>query len=169
MITQTFAAKIILAQAAAHLVTAYAELISEYRGILPLDLRIETSAPESYDELKANAKAGFLSVTPAFSETAIYGAAGNSTFRIFHDYGHLLYARRFETEDEIWLAKTQWEDIKANIPHEWRAICHRVYMRDTVGQSLFEHRTGAFPVDQKAFALEDLIPFLASWANNVQA
>lgn len=157
---------LIMAQAASHLVEAYKALIQEYQSVTPLDLRIMADAPETFEGLVANAKAGFLAVTQAYSETSIYGIAGNVTFRVFHDYGHIIYGRKFNTLDEIALARTQWLDIEPSIPHEWRAICKCLYERDTVGQSLYEHRTGAFPADQKAFAMERLNQFLNGWGHN---
>lgn len=163
MITQSNASRFILAQAASHLVTAYRLAIQEYRSILPLDLRVSDDAPESFEELKTNARAGFLAVTPAHSETAIYGASGNATFRIFHDYGHLLYGRHFTTEDEVKLAMFQWGDIKDYIAPEWLSICHCVYFADTLEQTRYESTHGHFPANQKEFVLGFLASFLAGW------
>jgi hypothetical protein len=160
--------KLILSQAAAHLVDAYKLVIQEYESILPLDLRISVDAPSSYAGLKANARQGILSVTSAHSDTSIYGVAGNVTFRTFHDYGHLLYARQFIVDDEIFLAQTQWLDLKKYIPAEWVSVCHVVYFADTCEQSRFEAKTGAFPVDQKTFCLGFLVDFLGKW-NTVHA
>lgn len=146
----------VLSAAAAVLVSAYKDLLAEYRSIMPLETSVSADAPETFEGLKANAANGQLIITDAHSEHAIYGGAGNVTFRFFHDYGHLLYNKEFTTADEVELAQLQWADIEPVIPTEWRATCKIVYMADTVEQSLFCDRTGEFPVDQKAFVLDIL-------------
>lgn len=156
---------LILRQAASHLVEAYRILIQEYESILPLALHVDSNAPETYEGLCANMRNGSLSVTEAFSETSIYGKSGNVTFRIFHDYGHLLYARKFTTSEEIDLAQLQWSDIKPCIPAEWLPLCHVVYFADTVEQSRFESLHGAFPSDQRAFVQSFLNQYLANWSH----
>lgn len=143
--------RFILAHAASLLVTAYKKTITDYRECLPLDLRVSCSAPECYDDLWRDAHKGFLAVSPAFSETAIYGIAGNITFRTFHDYGHLLYRKEFVTAQEVELARLQWDDLKGYLPEGWKDICHCVYFADTVAQSNHEASFGHFPVDQRAF------------------
>lgn len=143
--------RFVLTACAAILVEAYKKAITEYQAIMPLALGIEHDAPETYAALCANCEAGKLVVTKAFSAFAIYGEAGNVTFRVFHDYGHLLYGKNFTTKQEVELAYLQWQDVKKHIPQEWVAVAHTVYFADTVEQSLFEQETGAFPVDQKAF------------------
>ncbi|MCO4372747.1 hypothetical protein MTR10_11930 [Staphylococcus agnetis] len=146
----------ILARAACLLVEAYSRTLVEYRNILPLDGRVGLDAPSTYDGLKADAAKGFLKVSTEHNTTSIYGASGNLTFRTFHDYGHLLYARQFTTEDEVALARFQWQDLKGYLPAEWVDVCHCVYMADTVEQSLYEAQYGDFPADQKAFVLNFL-------------
>ena len=143
----------ILARAAALLVEAYKECITEYQSVLPLDLRIGHDAPDNYNALKAQASQGVLKVSTAFNTTSIYGGSGNLTFRIFHDYGHLLYDAEFTTEQEVSLANTQWLDLKRYLPAEWVNVCHVVYLADTVEQSKYEAATGQFPEDQKGFVL----------------
>lgn len=152
--------RFILARAAALLVEAYKLQITEYQKLLPLKTGIHHDAPSSYEQLKADAMEGRLNVSPAFNTTSIYGAAGNIAFRVFHDYGHLLYGCRFTTPEEIMLAKGQWLDIKHHIPAEWQAVCKVVYLADTVEQSAFEAQTGHFPHDQKAFVLEALVMYM---------
>lgn len=149
----TTQARFILARAAAILVTAYKTQIAEYQQVMPLALGVAPDAPNTYSELRAEADAGKLRVSTEFNSTSIYGAAGNLTFRIMHDYGHLLYDALFTTEEEVSLAKTQWLDIKRHIPAEWLDICHVVYFADTVEQSRYESLHGRFPVDQKGFVL----------------
>ncbi|WYW04351.1 hypothetical protein Kurepalu2_00004 [Pseudomonas phage vB_PpuP-Kurepalu-2] len=148
--------RFILARAACLLVSAYIATIQEYREILPLNLRISKDAPDTFDKLKAGRDAGELVVSPEFSETAIYGGGGNISFRVFHDYGHLIYDKAFTTEQEVELARIQWADLKKHLPEGWHDICHTVYFADTVEQSLYEARTGQFPVDQKAFVLSHM-------------
>ncbi|CBZ41975.1 hypothetical protein PsPphi15_gp02 [Pseudomonas phage phi15] len=150
--------QIILAIAAQKLVEAYGKLIPDYRKELGIvDLKVAADAPCTYEALRLEYERDrVLRVTDAFSSTAIYGIAGNVTFRVFHDCGHLLYDAEFTTEQEVSLAKTQWLDIAPVIEPEWRSICKVVYMADTVEQSLYEARTGKFPDDQKGFVLGHL-------------
>lgn len=148
--------KFLLAAIAAKLVEAYKMQIAEYQTVMPLALGVSDEAPDNYEALKAEAKQGKLRVSSEFSDTAIYGLAGNVTFRVFHDYGHLLYDAEFTTEQEESLARTQWLDVQRYIDPAWRDLCKVVYLADTVEQSLFEARTGHFPVDQKAFVLGHL-------------
>ncbi|CUR50714.1 hypothetical protein SHL_00024 [Pseudomonas phage shl2] len=154
--------RFILARAACLLVDAYRKCITEYQTVMPLALGISKDAPDTFAKLKAEAAGGKLVVSPEFSETAIYGVAGNITFRVFHDYGHLIYDKEFETAQECELARIQWLDLKAHIPAEWVSVCHAVYFADTCEQSLFEASTGAFPSDQRAFVLDHLANHLAA-------
>lgn len=146
----------ILSQAAAHLAAAYKACIAEYQTVLPLDLRIGHDAPDNYAALKNQAALGFLKVSTEHNATSIYGAAGNLTFRVFHDYGHLLYDAEFTMDQEVSLAKTQWLDLKRYLPAEWVDVCHAVYTADTVEQSKFEALNGCFPHNQRAFVLVHL-------------
>lgn len=159
---QTNATRFILARAAALLVEAYKATIAEYQTVLPLALGISKDAPDTFEKLKECAAQGQLVVSPEFSESAIYGVSGNITFRVFHDYGHLLYSKDFVTHEEVELAQIQWRDLKAHLPADWHNICHAVYMADTVEQSLYEARTGQFPEDQKSFVLAHLDRQLAA-------
>lgn len=151
----------ILAQAASHLVTAYKASIAEYQTVLPLNLSIGHDAPDNFNALKSQAACGFLKVSTAHNDTSIYGASGNLTFRIFHDYGHLLYDAEFTTEQEVSLANTQWLDLKRYLPAEWVNVCHVVYFADTVEQSKYEAATGNFPEDQKVFVMGHLAAYFA--------
>lgn len=154
-------ATFILSAAAAHLVQAYKKAISVYHSELPLELSVCRHAPSDYSTLYAEAKnQNILRVTDEFSETSIYGTSGNITFRIFHDYGHLMYRKQFTTEQEVELANIQWDDIAVHIPREWRKVCKVVYLADTVEQSLYESGCGEFPKDQKEFVLGFLIKHL---------
>lgn len=154
--------RFILARAAHLLVEAYKLQIAEYQTVMPLALSISHDAPDNYSRLKADAMEGKLVVSTLHNTSSIYGASGNLTFRIFHDYGHLLYDAQFETGQEILLAKTQWLDVKRYIPNEWLDVCKTVYMADTVLQSMFEAKTGNFPKDQRAFVLEALVDYMES-------
>lgn len=151
--------RFILARAACLLVDAYKATIQEYQEALPLSLMVRPDAPDTYEALKEEAGRGILAVTSAFSETSIYGVSGNITFRVFHDYGHILYDAQFTTEDEVKLATMQWLDLKRHLPVEWLDICHAVYFADTVEQSKYEARTGHFPENQKAFVSGHLDAF----------
>lgn len=142
--------------AAAKLVEAYKKAITHYQTIMPLALSISADAPSDYSALQSDAASGKLAVTEAFSETAIYGKAGNVTFRIFHDYGHLIYKKEFTTSQEVELALMQWNDIAGHIEGEWRTVCYKVYIADTVEQSRHESIHGEFPKDQKAFVAKIL-------------
>lgn len=146
----------VLSACAAVLVEAYKKQIAEYHTVMPLALSVSDDAPETFEALKANAANGVLSVTSKHSDHAIYGRDGNVTFRVFHDYGHLLYNKEFVCADEVELANIQWLDLQKHIPAEWLHVAKVVYFADTVEQSLFCEATGEFPVDQKAFVLNIL-------------
>ena len=156
--------KFLLAAIAEKLVAAYKAQIEEYQtlGAKPLELGISDNAPSTYEALCEEAKQGKLTVTTEFSNTAIYGIAGNVTFRVFHDFGHLIYNKEFTTNDEVELATMQWQDIKFRIEPEWQQICAVVYYADTVYQSRYEAEHGKFPDDQKAFVLAKLEAYLMS-------
>ncbi|WYW04449.1 hypothetical protein Mudajogi_00004 [Pseudomonas phage vB_PpuP-Mudajogi] len=156
----TNANRFILARAACLLVNAYTQCIAEYRQLMPLALSISKDAPDTFAKLQAGAASGQLVVSPEHSETSIYGVAGNITFRVFHDYGHLVYGKEFETAQEVELARIQWHDLKVYIPTEWVGICHTVYFADTAEQSKYESETGKFPDDQRSFVLGFLNEFL---------
>ncbi len=148
--------KYVLSAAANHLVAAYKQAIAEYREILAVEVGVSPDSPETFEALKAQAESGCVTVSLAHSDKAIYGRDGNATFRVFHDLGHLIYDKKFTTEDEVALANIQWLDIKNFIDPAMQGVCKVVYFADTVEQSLFCDRTGDFPVDQKAFVLEFL-------------
>jgi hypothetical protein len=152
--------KFLLAAIAATLVDAYKRQIAEYQTVMPLALGVADDAPKSYKALKAEAAQGLLRVSSEFSQTAIYGLSGNVTFRVMHDYGHLLYDAEFTLEQECSLARTQWLDLRRWIEPEWREICSVVYFADTVEQSKHEDATGSFPEDQRAFVLGHLNAWL---------
>lgn len=154
--------KFLLAAIAEKLVAAYKAQIEEYQtlGAKPLELGISDSAPSTFEALCEEAKQGKLTVTTEFSNTAIYGIAGNVTFRVFHDFGHLIYNKEFTTRDEVALAKLQWQDIRIRIEPEWRELANVVYTADTVAQSQYEAEHGKFPEDQKAFVLDRLDSYL---------
>ncbi len=154
--------RFILANAAQLLVLAYKECITEYQQVLPLKLSIGHDAPDSYAALKSQAAQGNLKVSTEHNDTSIYGASGNLTFRIFHDYGHLLYDAEFTTEQEVSLANTQWLDLKRYLPAEWVNVCHVIYLADTVEQSKYEAATGNFPEDQKGFVMGFLERYFAA-------
>ena len=154
----------ILARAAALLVEAYTKLIPEYVQLLGIkDLQVGPDAPNTFEALQADfIQYGRLKVFTEFNATSIYGAAGNLTFRIMHDLGHLLYDAKFTTNDEILLAQTQWKDLERYIPKEWVIVCREVYTADTIEQSLYENRTGEFPADQKGFVMGFLARYFAT-------
>lgn len=160
--TNTNANKFILSAVAEKLVAAYKAQIAEYQTLCPkpLELGISDNAPSSFEALKEDAKQGRLVVTTEFSSTAIYGISGNVTFRVFHDFGHILYDKEFTTADEVKLAKMQWQDIKYRIEPEWRELASVVYYADTVYQSEYEARTGEFPENQRAFVQAKLDAYL---------
>lgn len=139
------------AAAAHHLVEAYKKVTAEYLALRPLDVTISDDAPETYEELVADAAQGKLRISPANSGATIYGKAGNMAFRTMHDLGHLMYRLEFTLNDEVLLATNQWLDLKVYIPAEFVQVCADLYYADTVAQSVYCDLTGAFPVDQIAF------------------
>lgn len=156
----TKSTKFILARAATLLVDAYKQLITEYQKVMPLDLAVGNDAPDTYEKLWKDARWGVLKVSTEFNKTSIYGASGNLTFRIMHDYGHLLYNKQFTTSEEVELACMQWQDLRKYIPNEWVGVCHAAYMADTVNQSQYEAHHNAFPQDQKDFVACHLQDYL---------
>lgn len=157
-------ASVVLSSAASHLVTGYKHVIASFYAKRPLILGISKDSPDTYEALIANADAGVLSVSPEFSDYAIYGKSGNATFRIFHDYGHILYGMKFTLQDEIALADILWAELEKVIQPEMREVCRVVYMADTKEQSLFCDQTGDFPVDQKTFVKKFLVEWLEKQA-----
>ena len=145
--------KFTLSAAAAHLVTAYKKAIEAYRAdAITVQVGISDASPETFEALWAQYQSGLITVNTAHSETAIYGKAGNATFRVFHDIGHIVYLKQFTMADEVELAQRQWYDILPHIPAQWVDVCRVVYLADTCEQSKFaDANNGAFPVDQTAF------------------
>jgi hypothetical protein len=152
--------KFTFAAAAAHLVTAYKELIPLYRGFAgnPDILVVPApGAPSTYLDLRAAVEAGCLPVSNSFCDTAIYGRDGNITFRTLHDLGHYWCGEDFSVGGEVRLATHMWPVIASRIPKEWVETCHRLYLIDTVEQSVYAAlHDGQFPADQKAFAFARL-------------
>lgn len=145
-----------LRAAAAHLVTAYKLVSAEYLKRMPLDVQVVKSLGNqcSYSTLVSDANlSGKLRISCEFSETSIYGVSGNVSFRTMHDLGHICHGLTFSLVDEVSLALHQWQFIAPHLPHEWRDVCHNVYLADTVQQSLYDARHGEFPKDQTAFVL----------------
>lgn len=139
------------AAAAHHLVEAYKKATAEYLALRPLDVTISDHAPETYEQLVADAAQGKLRISPANSGATIYGHAGNMAFRTMHDLGHIIYGLQFTLADEVLLAGNQWLDLKGYLPPEFVGVCHDLYFADTVCQSLYCDKTGEFPRDQVAF------------------
>jgi hypothetical protein len=147
---------ITLSAAAAHLVVAYKRVTAEYLKRMPLDVQVlkTLGGTTSYSVLVSEANLeGRLRISCEFSETSIYGVSGNVAFRTMHDLGHIAHGLTFDPLDEIALALHQWQFIAPHLPHEWRDVCHNVYLADTVQQTLYDARHGIFPVDQRAFVL----------------
>lgn len=146
--------KYTLAGAAAHLVTAYKAVTAAYLERQPYEVKVGPGAPETYAQLRLDADHGnLLHVGEENSATCIYGVAGNVAFRTMHDLGHLAHDMDFTLASEVALAMHQWVLIAPHIPQPWRAVCHDVYLADTVQQSLYEAKHGSFPKDQTAFVL----------------
>lgn len=152
--------KFTFAAAAAHLVEAYKRLIPEYRqetGNPDIVVVPAPGAPSTYPELVMAVQAGCLPISSSFCDTAIYGRDGNITFRTLHDLGHYIFDLEFTLDDEVQLAVFMWADIAAYVPEEWMETCHRLYLIDTVEQSVYASlHDGQFPADQKAFAFARL-------------
>lgn len=95
--------------------------------------------------------AGVLYIAAEGCAQSIYGLRGNLWFRAMHDLGHLTFNKETTTRDEIDLACILWQYIPDHIPSEYWEDCARVYIADTIGQSLYCEAHGAFPDDQVAF------------------
>lgn len=151
--------KLTMQRCAEYLVAAYIAVAAELREQLGVHVQVDSRAPETFEQLKADAANGFLFISSDHSDTAIYGAQGNEAFRIMHDLGHLSTGLSFSTVDEVALALHQWEQVRLYIPREWRERCQAVYQADTIMQSLHCERYGAFPADQTVFVLAALAAY----------
>lgn len=115
----------------------------------------EFNAPGTYDALAQRvAQTRELAVERDFSATAIYGRNGNTVFRAFHDMDHLLYGLGFTVQDEIEVALRGWNSIVKLIPKHDQDFCRRVYMADTIGQTVYFQKHGRFPDNQLAFVVD---------------
>ena len=151
--------KLTMQRCAEYLVAAYIEVAAELREQLGVHIQVDSRAPETFEQLKADAADGFLFISDDHCETSIYGVQGNIAFRTMHDLGHLSTGLTFSTEDEVALALHQWEQVRLCIPAAWRERCQAVYQADTIMQSLYCERHGVFPVDQTEFVLAALAAY----------
>lgn len=151
--------KLTVQTCAEYLVTAYITVAAELREQVGVHVQVDSHAPETFEQLKADAANGFLFISPEHSDTAIYGTGGNEAFRIMHDLGHLSTGLSFSTADEVALALHQWEQVRLHIPRDWRERCQAVYQADTIMQSLYCERHGVFPVNQTEFVLAALAAY----------
>lgn len=124
--------------------------------LVPVDSH--DKAPSDLAGLQACAKGGFLPISTADCETAIYGVNGNVQFRFWHDLGHLKHELDMTLEDELILFQRQWVELLPLIPEEDRWYCNLIYQADTAGQAWFNEYTKQsgndnFPADQTAFVL----------------
>ncbi len=117
----------------------------------------EFNAPGTYDFLAQRVAATReLAVERDFSATAIYGRYGNTVFRAFHDMDHLLHGLDFTLQDEIEVALLGWNSIAKLVPKHDAQFLRRVYMADTIGQSVYFQKHGRFPDNQTAFVVDYL-------------
>lgn len=116
-------------------------------------VRTYTEAPSTLAEMRdcIRDNGGVLYVAQEGCAQSIYGERGNLWFRAMHDLGHLTFNKQTTTQDEIDLAFILWQYIPDHIPSEYWEDCARVYIADTIGQSLYCEAHGAFPDDQVAF------------------
>lgn len=112
-----------------------------------------SEAPSTLQEMRdcIRDNDGRLLIAQEGCAQSIYGERGNLWFRAMHDLGHLTFNKQTTTKDEIDLAFTLWQLIPDHIPSEYWEDCARVYIADTIGQSLYCEEHGAFPDDQIAF------------------
>lgn len=94
---------------------------------------------------------GVLYVAQEGCAQSIYGERGNLWFRAMHDLGHLTFGKDTTYKDEIDLAFILWQYIPDHIPSEYWEDCARVYIADTIGQSMYCDEHGVFPADQITF------------------
>lgn len=149
---------------------AAAKLVKAYRAITPvllatceriagrkIDIHVARPGdvvPDNYADLRYGISyAGQLCVDYSNSASSIYGRDGNVSFRTMHDLGHYAYRKCFTLKDECELAHVLWDLLVDYIEPGWREYCHKVYLADTVEQSLYEAVYGEFPTDQTAFVL----------------
>lgn len=151
--------KLTVQQCAEYLVAAYTAVAAELREQVPVHAQVDSRAPETFEELQADAANGFLFISSEHCGTSIYGEHGNVMFRIMHDLGHLSTGLTFSTADEVALALHQWEQVRLHIPPTWRERCQAVYQADTVMQSLYCDRYGVFPTNQTEFVLAALAAY----------
>lgn len=94
-------------------------------------------------------------------DSTLYERDGNAWFRTVHDMVHLLYelgftpAAELRVHDELWSFITTaagWHSLSGR----QALIAEAVYWADTTAQTLYEKRTGKFPVDQGAFVIQQV-------------
>lgn len=150
--------KVELSLAAQLLVQAYRQCIAVYQydneELRTLRFQVvakQAEAPQDLTGVRAAIEAGLLPIAEEHSDHSIYGVRGNVVFRAWHDLGHYLYGLEMHADDEQKLAVRQWDDIERFIPAQYREMCKRVYLADTVGQTLLCAFSGEFPKDQREF------------------
>lgn len=144
--------KVELSLAAQLLVQAYRQGILEHQynneELRTLRFQVvakQAEAPQNLTGVRAAIEAGLLPIAEEHSAHSIYGVRGNVVFRAWHDLGHYLYGLEMHADDEQKLAVRQWDDIERFIPAQYRERCKRVYLADTVGQTLLCAFSGEFP------------------------
>lgn len=110
-------------------------------------------APSTLREMRdcISDNAGVLYIAAEGCAQSIYGLRGNLRFRAMHDLGHLTFDKDTTYKDECELAMILWQFIADEVPAEYRYDCARVYIADTIGQSMYCDEHGVFPADQIAF------------------
>ena len=154
--------KLQVTMAAQLLAKAYEQVAKELLRAMPAGcqrvkaLPTYAEAPSTLAEMRdcIRDNGGVLYVAQEGCAQSIYGERGNLWFRAMHDLAHLTFNKQTTTQDEIDLAFILWQYIPDHIPSEYWEDCARVYIADTIGQSLYCEEHGAFPDDQIAFVQE---------------
>ena len=117
-------------------------------------------APSSLESLKNTVREnGRLTVWGGGSERTIFGdAETNYAFRAWHDWHHIDGDLPFTFEGEAEVCQRQLADLARLYGNDtmtqagWAALL----VIEVIGQRAYEDRHGAFPDDQRAFAVECL-------------
>lgn len=124
--------------------------------LLPQGFDVSSSAPSTYDELKAlMARTGRLVVYGDASQRTIYGdPAVNHAFRAWHDICHLEGGYDTSFVGEVATCRIQTRQVLRRYGDSWRTWrWQKIVEAEIIGQARHLERHGCFPVDQAGFVL----------------
>lgn len=128
---------------------------------LPMGWHVEPNyhaAPKSLLELNATVNLRGMTVWGGCSNYTIFGdAEHNYAFRAWHDSVHYRHQMPYDLSGEAAVAFVQCWQLFQNYGDdtevtEWAALI----LTEVIGQCLYEAQTGEFPLDQRAFDLDNV-------------